>query len=262
MWNKPELLRITSNILFGVCFVLIVYGVLSYALHLSIFSLRTVSVSVAPHRVAPAQIDATIRHELHGNFFTVDLDRTRRSLENIPWVRKVSVRRNFPWRLELTLEEHVALAHWGDAKLVNTHGEVFLGETDQVLPKFVGQPDSAAEVAQMYATLTEQLAPLKQEIAEISLSPRRSWRMRLSNGVLIELGREQPKQRLASFVAAYPHSLLSMQQIEEVSHTKSNLQKSRPSLKVRYVDLRYRNGFAVRVSSAESNLNIVRKRAM
>ena len=37
------------------------------------------------------------------------------ALEQLPWVRRVSVRRVWPDRLEVTLEEHVALARWGDA---------------------------------------------------------------------------------------------------------------------------------------------------
>ena len=136
------------------------------------------------------------------------------------------MRRHFPWRLEVSLEEHVALAHWNGTSLVNTHGEVFVGETTQVLPKFIGQPDTAAEVAQMYVAFGEQLAPLKQGIAQISLSPRHAWQLRLNNGMVLELGHEQSQQRLARFVAVYPYSLASMQRT------------------VNYVDLRYRNGFA------------------
>ncbi len=35
---------------------------------------------------------------------------------------------------------------WNDAELVNTHGEVFAAESDQALPKFIGQPETAAEI--------------------------------------------------------------------------------------------------------------------
>jgi cell division protein FtsQ len=74
------------------------------------------------------------------------------------------------------------------------------------------------------------LAPLGEEIAQISLSPRLAWRVRLKSGTELELGREQVEERVARFVAAYPQSVGAMK---------------RP---VNYVDLRYRNGFAVRVA--------------
>ena len=230
MWDKPHLLRMISSTLFGISSALVLYGVLHYVLHLPVFPLRALQLSAAPQRVDAAQIEAVVRSELRGNFFTVDLESTRHAFEKLPWVRKVSVRRHFPWRLEVSLEEHVALARWNGAELVNTHGEVFVATTDQVLPKFIGQPDSAAEVTQMYKTFGEQLAPLKQEIAQISLSPRHAWQLRLNNGMALELGREQAQQRLARFVAVYPYSMASMQRA------------------ISYVDLRYRNGFAAYLS--------------
>lgn len=262
MWDKPEVLRMISNTLFSICFVLVVYGALLYALHLPVFAIRVVSVSTAPRQVIPAQIEAIVRNELHGNFFTVDLVRTRQAFESIPWVRKVSMRRHFPWGLEISLEEHVALAHWNDTKLVSTHGEVFSAETDKLLPKFNGQPDSAAEVTKMYVVLSEQLAPLKQGIAEISLSPRRSWRLRLNNDMLLELGREQSTQRLARFVAVYPYSLMPMQQNYELSHTEKASHRNGLQHRAAYVDLRYRNGFAAYLSDTANGLGIVGKKAM
>ena len=226
MWDKPQQLRVIYNTLCGISFVLVLYGALHYVLHLPVFPLRALQLSAVPQRVDAAQIEAVVRDELRGNFFTVDLENTRRAFQKLPWVRKVSVRKCFPWRLEVSLEEHVALARWNGTELVNTYGEVFTAETNQVLPEFIGQPDSAAEVTQMYKTLDEQLAPLKQEIAQISLSPRHAWQLRLNSGMELELGREQAQQRLARFVEVYPYSMAPMQRT------------------VSYVDLRYQNGFA------------------
>ena len=260
MWNKPELLHMISSTLFGICFVLVLYGALHYTLHLPVFALRVVSISTAPHQVLPAQIEAIARNELNGNFFTIDLESTRQALESIPWVRKVSMRRHFPWRLEITLEEHVALANWNDAGLVNTHGAVFWAETSQQLPNFIGQPDSAAEITQMYAELTKQLAPLKQGIAEISLSPRRSWQLRLNNGTLLKLGREQSKQRLARFVAVYPYSLMTMKQNDEFFHAGKAPHENGQQHRVAYVDLRYSNGFAAYISDTTNDLSMTGKK--
>ena len=261
MWDKPESLRMISSALFGICFVLVLYGALHYALHMPVFALRVVSISTAPRQVVPAQIEAMVRNELHGNFFTLDLERTRRAFESIPWVRKVSIRRHFPWRLEISLEEHVALAHWNHAGLVSTHGEVFSAETDKLLPKFIGQPDNAAEVTQMYVALTEQLAPLKQEITEISLSPRLSWRLRLNNGMWMELGREQSKQRLARFVAVYPYRLMPMQQNYEFFHAGKAPHQNGMQRRAEYVDLRYRNGFAAYLSRTANGLGMIGKKS-
>lgn len=226
MWDDARALRRLTNALFGVSFVLILVGTVHYVVHLPVFPVRTVELAAVPQRADAEQIEAAARAAVHGNFFTVDLDSVRYALEQVSWVRKASVRREFPWKLEVALEEQVALARWNDAELVNTHGEVFAGETDDVLPKFAGEPGSSAEVTQMYRTFSEKLLPLKQSIAQISLSPRRAWQLRLDNGVVLELGRELVPQRLARFVEVYPYSLAAL------------------PAQARYVDLRYRNGFA------------------
>jgi len=226
MWDDPQALRNLANGLFGISLLLVLFGAIHYTVHLPVFPLQTVQLVAIPQRADAAQIEEIVRNELRGNFFTVDLESTRKAFEKLPWVRKVSVRRQFPWKLEVTLEEHEALAHWNDTELVNTQGEVFSAETENVLPKFIGQENTSAEVTQMYKTFGSQLAPLKRSVVQISLSPRRAWQLRLDSGMVLKLGREQAQERLARFVAVYPYRLASMPRT------------------VSYVDLRYRNGFA------------------
>jgi cell division protein FtsQ len=226
MWDKPHLLRIIATFLFGISLALLAYGGLRYALQLPVFKLRTVQLTNAPQQVDLIQLNQVVKRAVNGSFFTVDLEQTRRSFEQLPWVRKVSVRRHFPWGLEVTLEEQVPLARWNNVELVNTYGEVFEGQSKLPLPDFNGQPDTSAQVAEMYAVFSQQLAAVQQNITQLNLSPRFAWQLRLDNGMLLELGREQVQQRMARFVAVYPYSLATM------------------ASKINHVDLRYHNGFA------------------
>ena len=231
MWDNAPLLRSIANALFGLSLVLVLYGVARYVLGLPVFPLRAVVLTAAPQHVSSEQLEKVVREQVSGNFFTVDLERTRQAFEQLPWVRKVSVRRKFPWSLELEVEEHVALARWNGTALVNTHGEVFAAACEQVLPAFIGQPDSSQQVTQMYGDLNAALQPMQRQITQLSLSPRFAWKVKLDSGMELELGREQMQERLARFVAVYPYSLAML---------------ARP---VNRVDLRYRNGFAAYVPS-------------
>ena len=226
MWDNPQALRQLANSLLGVSLLLLLFGTVHYMVHMPNFALNVVQLTVPPQRVDPALIGDIVSNELRGNFFTLDLEEVRKAFEKLPWVRKVSVRRHFPWVLEIEIEEHEALAHWNNDELVNTHGEVFLAESEQNLPRFIGQAENAAEITQMYKNFGEQIAPLNQKVVQISLSPRRAWQLRLNNGMVLELGREQAQERLARFVAIYPTSLASL------------------TRRINYVDLRYKNGFA------------------
>lgn len=228
MWDNAPLLRSIANTLIASSVLAMLYGGIHYMVHLpGLFPLQAVNLSVAPQRVDAAEILQVIRSEVQGNFFTVDIERLRQSLEKLPWVRNASIRREFPRSLEVQLEEYQALAHWNDSALVDTQGEVFDGKSDQVMPDFVGQEGTAAEVTQRFAQFSQQLAALDLQVTRLVLSPRHAWQLRLSNGMVLELGREDMQQRLARFVEAYPISLEALQS------------------RVKYVDLRYSNGFAV-----------------
>ena len=228
MWDNVPLLRNVTSALIGFSVLAVLYGTVYYMVHLpGLFPLHSVHLSTAPQRVVAQEVLAVARNEVNGNFFTVDIERLRQSLEKLPWVRSVTIRREFPDRLAVQLEEHRALARWNNSALVNMQGEVFSAYTEQILPDFIGQKDDSVEVAQRYGEFSRQLAALNLQVAQLALSPRHAWQLRLSSGMVLELGREEMQQRLARFVAVYPYSLAAQ------------------AGSVRYVDMRYRNGFAV-----------------
>jgi D-alanine-D-alanine ligase len=110
-------------------------------------SLREVQLRGELAHTGAAEVEQAVRGRIDGNFFAVDLAQPRAALEQLPWVRRVQVRRVWPDRLEVTLEEHVALARWGDTGLVNVQGERFAGKSDAALPLLAGPTGSETEVA-------------------------------------------------------------------------------------------------------------------
>lgn len=229
MWDRPELLNTLASLLYAVAALLALYAVIVLVVHLPVFPLREVRVTGELANVTREQIEEIVRNELRGNFFTLDLAQARRSFEKLAWARRVDVRRHWPDRLELTVEEHVPLARWGDAGLVNTHGEVFVASHEGRLPVFVGPPGSAKEIAIQYAYFRRSLEPLGRAPEQVSVSARRAWSVRLEGGLTLELGREDLENRLARFVQNYGHTMATLKR------------------RIEYADLRYPNGFAVRV---------------
>ena len=263
MWDNHVLLRNAANTMLAVSVIAMLYGAAYYLMHLpGAFPLRSVHLSVAPHRVSADQVLEVLRTEARGNLFTVDIEHIRRSLEQLSWVRNVNIRREFPDSLTVLLEEHQALARWNDYGLVNNQGEVFVVASkkapadgaslagapgtsrlhiyeisEQALPGFVGPEGTSAEVTTLYAEFSRQLAMLDLHAVQLVLSPRHAWQMRLNNGLVLKLGREDMQQRLARFVAVYPYSLKTGDE--------------GAGERLAYIDLRYRNGFAVRRSASE-----------
>jgi cell division protein FtsQ len=166
---------------------------------------------------------------MHGTFFTLDLPRVRGAFEKLPWVREVKLRRHWPDRLEVSVTEHVALARWGTGALVNTHGEIFHAAYDGKLPTFIGPPGTSKEVAIQYEFFRRKLAPLGTAPTVVQLTPRKAWQVRLEGGPTIELGREDIEMRLARYVEAHERTVGTLNR------------------RIEYVDLRYADGFAVRI---------------
>lgn len=224
MWADTTRLRTLANLVLGASVIWLLWSGLRYAVQLPVFALRAVELTVAPTHATAEQLRAVVG-QVQGNFFTADLQRTRQALEQLPWVRGASVRRKFPWALQVELEEHVALARWNQGDLVNTYGEVFHADTDERLPVFLGEAHNSHQVAEAYIEMNRQLQPLRRQITRIVLSPRMAWQIELDDGLQLALGREAMSERLARFVRVYPSSLAAI-----------------PGL--RRVDLRYRDGFA------------------
>jgi cell division protein FtsQ len=236
VWNNSRLLHGIADTLFLGAVIFAVWLAAQTALGSSLIPLRAVTVTGALERVDADQLAAQIEGRLRGNLFGVDLDEARRAFEAAPWVRRATVRREWPDRLVAHVEEHTVLARWSDRRLVDIYGELFEGETDARLPRLGGPPGTEREVVRRYRTFRAVLAPLALEPVEVLLSARHAWQVTLANGLVLELGRDSgrqpPEERLARFVAAYPHAAAQLNR------------------RLDYVDLRYPNGFAIRAAEA------------
>lgn len=233
MWDNPRLLNAVAGALTALALMVLATAGLLALLRSPLFPLHTVELRGSLEHTTRAEIEQALRGRIVGNFFAVDLAEPRAALERLPWVRRVQVRRAWPDRLEVTLEEHVAMARWGDTGLLNEQGEFFAVRGARDLPLLAGPAGSEAEVARRYRHYRKLLAPLGAPLERLTLSPRHAWQLRLADGLVIALGRDAPGDpidaRLARLVAVHAQTLARIQRRHE------------------YVDLRYPNGFALRM---------------
>jgi cell division protein FtsQ len=236
VWDNPRQLNLLAGALVGIAALIFGVALLQLALRSPHLPVRELHVVTPLGKTSKQEIERATRGRIAGNFFAVEPAAVREGLQQLPWVRRVTVRKVWPDRLEVGLEEHVALARWGSDALVNTHGETFRGRADAALPLFVGPSGSETEITLRYASFKALLAPLGMQPERVVLTPRLAWQLRLDNGLQIMLGRDgdQAEARLKRFVAAYDATLKTMPRKHE------------------YLDLRYPNGFALRVPELRS----------
>ncbi len=245
LWDRPMLLNLAADLLLLGGAILLAWVVVAGLQRLPVFPLRQIEVVSPLEQVTRQHIEHAARTAITGNFFTVNLASARENFERLPWVRNADVRRRWPDTVVLMLEEHRAVARWtpleGEQRLVNDFGEVFIATSTQMLPVFAGPEGSAPRVLQRYTEFTKGLAPLGRQPVAVKLSSREAWQLRLDDGVLLELGRDQPKhpldERIERFVATYDAA------------------RGRFKTALGTIDMRYPNGFALRPGSAGGTAN-------
>jgi len=235
MWDDAKQMNALAITLATITFACLAWVAVTYVVRLPAFAFNEVVVATPLNRANGAQLESVIRDELAGTFFTMDLPRARATLKNVPWVRDVGLRRQWPHRLVVTVEEFEPLARWNEGTLVSAAGEVFTAESPDELPQLEGPDGRAGEVVARYASWSQALQPLALTLTRVRMSARGGWQLKAKgpDGPLtLELGREEPDARLARFVAAHGRTLGAL---------------ARSGTRVETVDLRYRNGFAARV---------------
>lgn len=181
--------------------------------------------------VSRESLQQVINGFLPSGFLRLDVEAVRRAAAQLPWVRRVSVRRVWPDSLHIAVVERVAVARWNDDAYLEADGSRF--SPDEIAPdeKFVrltGPEGAEKKVLKMYERMARILAPLKTPIRKLSLDPRGAWRVELETGLRLQLGHAENLKVLAPYIASLPNIL---------GDRYSDADQ---------IDLRYRNGFAVR----------------
>lgn len=241
MWHNPRLMNLTAHALYGVAVFIVLCIAVIAIVNSRLFPLQKISLTGDLQHIDAASVEQALEGRVTGNFFGVDLVAVRNALQRVPWVRRVHIRRQWPDTLVAAVEEHQPLARWRDGYLVNTHGELFEGNVVAELPQFSGPQGSEDVMATNFRSFATLVAPLDVRITHVELSPRLAWQVRLAGNdqirLTLMLGRAQNEQsaadRLARFVAVYPHTLGQFER------------------QAVQVDLRYPNGFALRVPGIE-----------
>lgn len=244
MWQDIKMLNAASDALLGMVALALLVASFWWLAQRPMFTLKAIRIDgttdVPIRYVSRSTVKGTALPRIKGNFFTVNLDAVRVAFESVPWVRKATVRREWPNKLIVTLEEHVPLATWGeDGRLVSVKGDVFTAnlaeaEEDGELPELAGPIGSEKEVVERFRDFHAWFAPTNLKPASLSLSSRYAWTVGLNNGMTVELGREQSRESLKARVdrltGIYPQLVARLQD------------------RIENIDMRYPNGLALRAS--------------
>lgn len=194
------------------------------------FPVRAVRFEGEFRHVTQAELEAAVLETVRASFLRVDLDAVKRRVEQVPWVQSASVRRGWPRDIYVQFSEQQLLARWNEDAWVNQAMQavrVPAVAAPAPVPRLEGPEGTQWQVFERHQMLDALLAGAGLKLARLTLTPRRTWRLELDNGVALVLDRDDIERKVERFVGAWP-------------------QLAREARAIQQVDLRYANGFAVK----------------
>lgn len=247
-WNSPVSMNRLSGLLLALSVVGFVAVVVHWMVNRPAFVVKRVIVDSARgslKHVSSPQVHAAISEALNGTTLSADLAPVHRALQSIPWVRTVTVRRIWPNRLLVRIEEQHAVATWANGRLVNDFGEPFSAlaadheENCRLIP-LAGPAGSERLVLERAKQLSEWVAPMRRTLRALTLSEQYAWTAELSGGLVLELGRDTLATPVEERVRMFVNTQSWLSQKLAATGEASRLAKA---------DLRYATGYAFQLSA-------------
>ena len=250
-WNSPANMNRVSGVLLALSVLGFVVIVVHWMANRPAFVVKRVivdSVRGDLKHVSSPQVHAAIAETLNGTVLSADLALVHRALQSIPWVRTATVRRIWPNRLLVRIEEQHAVATWANGRLVNDFGEAFSAlaadhEEDCRLIPLAGPQGSERLVLERARQLAQWLAPMQRSLRGLTLSEQYAWTAELSGGLVLELGRDTLatpiEERVRMFVKTQPW-------------LSQKLAAGGEAPRLAKADLRYAIGYAFQLSAASA----------
>lgn len=193
---------------------------------------RQVTVSGEFHYLDAEELRGKIAVNVTGGFFSLDLKQVQAVLEEMPWVHRVALRRDWPDRLRVHVEEQSPIASWQSSKYLNRYGKVFAPTSEVApvldLPAIRGENGREIALLEDFIRYSKMLDSVGLKVSAIEEDARHDQHLLLGDGMQLVLGREDRDIRLKRFVNIYARTL------------------SPVANKIASLDLRYSNGFSVR----------------
>lgn len=185
---------------------------------------------------------------LPNTYIGQDVNDIQQEILRFPWVKQVSVRKQWPDKLIVYVEEYKPVFYWNDLFLLDKNGNVFSVPLDRIgelkLPRLYGPEGKAKPVLETYYKLddlSKKLASnqLALHIQSAIADERNAWQLMVkqciadfceeNHEIKLMLGNEHIEQRYQRFIKLFPEIQSRIPADERIT----------------VADLRYENGISV-----------------
>ena len=164
------------------------------------------------------------------SFFNIDINYLQSKIENIDWISSANIRRSYPNEIIIFVTEHIPIAIWNNKDYLNQFGEIFTAnKKNNKLPILISKNNKNKIIFEYLSLFSNDLIRhnINEKVSKIVEDDIRSISVILSSGITIKLGSKNVKEKIDIFFKVYQ------------TLNSSDLSK------IRYIDMRYSNGFSV-----------------
>lgn len=173
------------------------------------------------------QVELTVKKGL----LTLDIDELDARLEGVDWVYAAEIKKIWPQRLSIRVEEEQPVARWGELGYLTASGKMVASPAREELthlPHFDVQVANPGEALELFYGLNAAMMTNGMALQDLRQSQFGSWSMVMENGSEIVLGKNELIARIRRAMGAWQR--LSPAHLDELEA----------------VDARYPNGVAVK----------------
>ncbi len=218
------MVKIMSTVLLLSCLVWIAsFGVK----HIPIKYVRTEGVF---QYLSKDEIKTALQPLVMTSFFDADMQAIHQAVSELTWVDSVAVKRVWPDAIDIKIREKKPYVRWGQQSLVSARGEVITPKSMEpfmTLPLLQGPELQQLKTLEIMKGVNTALADQSMKMVEFTINDRWAWKIKLTTGLEILLGRNEQLKKLQRFLKTL--DVLGQEQVESMA----------------IVDLRYPNGYAV-----------------
>lgn len=195
-----------------------------------IVPIKHVKITGEFQNVSKEEIQSMLEPFTDVGFFDVDVQRIHDLLAQMTWIKNVTVNRIWSDTIAIKMTEKQPLVRWGDDALLSNHGEIITPEnitSFENLPILRGIDGQELKSLEIMKGVNTALSDQQMSMTEFSINNRWTWKIKLSTGLEILLGRNEQLKKLQRFMKTV--DVLGRDQINAMA----------------VVDLRYPNGYAI-----------------
>ena len=192
--------------------------------------IKYVRIEGAFQYISKDEIKAVLEPLVDVGFFDANVQAIQDALTQLVWVESVKVNRVWPDALAIKIKEKHPYVRWGDEALINIRGEIITPKDIEPftnLPILYGPEGQQVKSLEIMKGVNTALADQAMQMAEFSINNRWAWKIKLTTGLEILLGRNDQLKKLQRFMKTL--DVLGREQVNAMA----------------VVDLRYPNGYAV-----------------